>query len=247
MPESSSSLKPMLRKLRQWRELDAADEDALLTLPHRIAKIERASYLVREGKAADHVCLLVKGYAIRHKIVATGARQIVGVHMRGDLVDLQNALLRCADHNVQALTDVQVAYIPSEAIKRLAFARPSVGEALWVDTLVDAAIFREWIVNVGRRDARARIAHLFCELALRLRSADCGDTSGFELPMSQEQIADCVGLTSVHVNRVLMRLEAEQLISRKSSRSVAIGDWTQLAAAGDFDESYLHLREKAAH
>lgn len=158
-------------------------------------------------------------------------------------MDLQNSFLGVADHSVQVLTDSDIAYISAEAIKKLAFDRPAVGMALWIDTLVDGSIFREWIANVGRRNAQTRIAHLLCEFSLRLEVAGLGEATRYELPMTQEQIGDCTGLTSVHVNRTLKNLEAARLIERQSSRSVTIGDWRKLAEAGDFDSSYLHLHE----
>lgn len=239
----TSPLQPMVRKLAYWSDLDAADQEALLTLPHRVKTMERNGYIVREGEKTTHSCVLLSGFAIRHKIVAGGARQIVAVHMKGDVVDLQNSFLGIADHSVQVLTAAEVAFIPREAVKQLAFKRPSVGMAMWFDTLVDASVFREWIANVGRRDARARIAHLLCEFALRLKVAGLGKATDYELPMTQEQIADCVGLTPVHVNRTLKTLEAEKLITRRNTRTVTIGDWKKLADAGDFESTYLHLSE----
>jgi CRP-like cAMP-binding protein len=236
----------MVRKLAFWGNIDAADEEAILNLPHRTKRIERHGYIAREREKTTHSCLLVSGFATRHKIVTNGARQILGIHMKGDIVDLQNSLLGVADHSVQALTDADVALIPREAIKQLAFDRPRVGLAMWYDTLVDGSIFREWIANVGRRDAYTRIAHLLCEFSLRLEVAGLGEATDYELPMTQEQVADCTGLTPVHVNRTMKVLEAEKLISRKSSRAIAIADWRKLADAGDFDSNYLHLREGEA-
>jgi CRP-like cAMP-binding protein len=246
MSAAPSVLKPMVCKLAYWAEFDAADEDAILNLPHRTKRIERLGYIAREREKISHSCLLVSGFAIRHKIVASGARQIVAIHMDGDLVDLQNSFLEVADHSVQVITDAEVALIPRHAIRELAFDRPRVGMAMWFDTLVDASIFREWIANVGRRDAHARIAHLLCEFSLRLKVAGLGEATDYELPMTQEHIADCTGLTPVHVNRMLKLLETEKLISRRSSRSVTIGNWRKLASAGDFDSNYLHLREDEA-
>jgi CRP-like cAMP-binding protein len=233
----------MVRKLAYWGDFDAEDEAAILDLPHRTKSIERNRYIAREHEKTTHSCLLLAGFAIRHKMVSDGARQIVAIHMRGDLVDLQNSFLGIADHSVQVLTEADVALIPREAVKQLAVDRPRVGMAMWFDTLVDASVFREWIANVGRRDARTRIAHLLCEFSLRLKVAGLGEATNYELPMTQEQIADCVGLTPVHVNRMLKQLEAENLISRRSSRSVTVGDWNKLAHAGDFDSTYLHLTE----
>ena len=113
---------------------------------------------------------------------------------------------------------------------------------MWTDTLVDGSIFREWIANVGRRDARTRMAHLLCEFSLRLKVAGLGTDDQYELPMTQEQLADATGLTSVHVNRTLKALERDGLIQRSNPRFVQIGDWRKLAEAGDFDSNYLHLR-----
>jgi CRP-like cAMP-binding protein len=242
MPDQyHSTLQPMLRKLAYWGDFDAADERAILDLPHRTKRIERNGFVVREREKTTHSCLLVSGFAIRHKIVTNGARQIVAIHMKGDMVDLQNSFLDVADHSVQVLTDAEVAMIPRNAIKQLAFERPRVGMAMWFDTLVDASVFREWIANLGRRDAHTRIAHLLCEFSLRLKVAGLGEATDYELPMTQEHLADCTGLTPVHVNRMLKLLEAENLISRRTSRSVTIGNWKKLADAGDFDSTYLHL------
>jgi CRP-like cAMP-binding protein len=240
---SARTLTPMVGKLAYWADFDAADEQALLNLPHKIKRIGRNGYIAREGEQTTHSCLMLSGFAMRHKILGDGARQICAVHMKGDMVDLQNSFLGVADHSVQVLTDAEVAFIPRDEVKRIAFERPNVGQAMWYDTLVDASIFREWIANVGRRDAHTRIAHLFCEFSLKLKVAGLGELTDYELPMTQEQIADCVGLTPVHVNRTLKKLEAEELITRRSHRSVTIGDWNKLAQAGDFDSSYLHLQE----
>lgn len=240
------TLEPLIRKLGYWGEFDAADRQATLDLPFKTMHLNRHDYIVRERDKTSQSCLLLSGFAVRQKIVAKGARQIVAVHMQGDLVDLQNSFLGIADHSVQMLTDGEAAFIPADALKALAFERPKVGMALWLDTLVDASIFREWVANVGRRDAHTRIAHLLCEFSLRLKLAGLGEANSYEMPMTQEQIGDCTGLTSVHVNRTLKTLEAEKLIERRSARSVIIGDWKKLADAGDFDSTYLHLHENEA-
>lgn len=217
-----------------------------MDLPHRVKSLERHDYIVRERDRTTQSCLMLSGFAIRHKIVARGARQIVAIYMKGDVVDLQNSFLGVADHSVEVITKSEVAFIPRDAVKKLAFDRPRVGMAMWFDTLVDGSIFREWIANVGRRDAQTRVAHLLCEFSLRLRLAGLGEETNYELPMTQEQLADTTGLTAVHVNRTLKSLEAQGLIERQSSRSVTIGDWKKLAEAGDFDSNYLHLRNNEA-
>ena len=244
-PESEPALQPMLTKLRLWQALDEEDGAALLALPHVRRTLKAGQFVAWDGDLPQHSCLLISGFAFRHKIAGNGARQILSVHMCGDIVDLHNAMLRVADHNIQMLTAGDVAMIPFEAIREIAAARPAVGAALWYETLVDGAVFREWIVNVGRRDARTRIAHLLCELALRQEVAGLGHRSVYQMPMSQEQLSDAVGLTPVHVNRMLMGLGADGLISR-NHRSITVMDWAALAKAGDFDPRYLHFDGRAA-
>jgi CRP-like cAMP-binding protein len=240
------ALEPMVRKLQYRGKLDEADRAALLALPHTIKSIENNHYIVRERDIATHSCLMLSGFSVRHKIVIGGQRQILAIHMKGEMVDLQNSLLGKADHSVQMLTTGQVALIPREAIVRIAFERPAVGKAMWTDTLVEGSIAREWIANVGRRNAYTRIAHLLCEFGLRLEHAGLKGGSAYDLPMTQDQLADTTGLTGVHVNRTLKALEAKGLISRKSPRAVTIADWKLLADAGDFDSNYLHMKQDDA-
>lgn len=235
-----ATLQPMLRKLQLWKELEAEDKDAILSLPHRVAELKPSNYVVREGECTTHSCLLLSGFAYRQKITRDGSRSINAVHMQGDVVDLQNSLLERADHSVQALTRASVAFIPREAVVDLAFRRPKVGLAMWYDTLVDASIFREWILNIARREAQVRIAHVICEFGYRLESLGLGDRQSFEFPLTQEQLADATGLTSVHVNRSLMQLQSKGLITR-TVRYVAVADWARLKDAAEFDDKYLHL------
>ena len=239
----TSVLEPMVRKLEYRQKLTTDDRNAILGLPHTVRMYEAHHYVVREYDRTDTSCILLSGFAVRHKVVAGGQRQILAVHMQGELVDLQNSLLGRADHSVQMLTAGRAALIPRLEIERLAFERPAVGKALWIDTLVEASISREWTANVGRRDARTRLAHLLCEFSLRLKVAGLGDQTNYELPMTQDQLADATGLTSVHVNRTLKGLESDGLIARRNPRAIQIGDWRKLAKQGDFNSAYLHLQE----
>jgi len=241
-----STLEPLARRLAYRTQLDADDRKAVMALPFTLKTMERAHFIVRERELATHSCVMLSGYSIRSKLAATGMRQIVAIHMKGEFVDLQNVMLKIADHSVQMLTSGRVALIPRNEIIQLTLDRPTIGHAMWIDTLVDGSIFREWIMNVGRRDARTRLAHLLCEFALRLKLAGLGRHDGYELPMTQEQLADATGLTSVHVNRTIKTLEADGLIERSNPRSINIGDWRRLAKVGDFDSNYLHLRADEA-
>ena len=238
--DASPTLAPMLRKLRLWVNLADEHEQALLGLPHKVEVVEKQRVFVREGDIVSNCWLVLSGYCVRFKYVGTGSRQIVSIHMKGDLVDLQNALLGVADHSLQTLTACKMAKLPIEPIRQLSDVQPAIKDALWFDTLVDASIHREWVANVGRRDAPTRIAHILCEFALKLDAIGL-EQMDYELPMTQDQLADATGLTAVHVNRVLQSLAKDGLIERVTPKSVLIGDWKKLAAAGDFHSAYLHL------
>jgi CRP-like cAMP-binding protein len=235
----------MVRRLGRRSALAEGDRQALLSLPHSIRKLPAGGHVVRDGDVADQCALLLSGYAHRYKITGEGGRQIISIHMASEFLDLQNSFLQFSDHSVQTLTEAEVAFIPQPALHDLALSNPAVGRALWIDTLIDASIFREWVVNVGRRDSRARVAHLLCEFSLRMEAAGLASDHRYELPMTQEQLADAVGLTSVHVNRVLKQLGEDRLISR-DRRSIVIEDWQRLRDAGDFNERYLHHDGEAA-
>jgi CRP-like cAMP-binding protein len=243
MPDNPEHLlAPMVRKLNVREELDESDRNAILALPLSVRSVQAGQYLVWDGDKPQYTCLLVSGFACRHKLAGDGGRQIVSIHLRGDIIDLQNSLLGTADHNVQMLTAGEIAMIPIEAVRDLALRHPSVGMAMWYETLVEGSIFREWVLNIGRRDARTRIAHLLCELALRMESADLGEHINYELPITQEQLADSVALTSVHVNRTLMKLEEDGLITRRR-RMITVIDWKQMIIVADFEPRYLHVGE----
>ena len=242
MSSDQSTLTPLLRKLERHVALSAADRDAVLALPNSVRTVEPGGYLVREGDIPAHCCVLLSGFAYRHKIVGDGGRQILSIHIQGDAVDLQHLLLATADHNVQTLTRLDAAFIPSEAVAQLAGDRPAVGRAMWMDTLIEGSIHREWVANVGRRDSRTRLAHLLCEIAIRQKAAGLSEGDEYALPLTQEQLADATGLTSVHINRVLQALRADGVISVEKKR-VTIGDWNRMTEIGDFSPRYLHLEQ----
>jgi CRP-like cAMP-binding protein len=243
MAAQEHPLKNLLRQLELYALLPDEDRRIVLDLPYRLRRLDAGSYLVREGDLPTHCCMLVDGYAYRQKVTGSGARQILAVCIPGDAVDLQNMFLDISDHSVQLLTQCTVADVPREALQELVLSRPAIGSAIIELSLVEASILREWVVNVGRRDARARIAHILCEFAVRLESRGLATGEGFELPMTQEQLADATGLTSVHVNRVLKSLEADGLISRKR-RQIHYADWRSLQQAGDFSRRYLHISDQ---
>ena len=217
----------------------------MLELPFTSKAFGKETYIVREGQEVSDCSLILNGFAFRQKLLRNGSRQIISIHIPTEFVDLQNGLLGVADHSVQGLGQCELAIIPRRAIMDLQEQRPGIRMAMWIDTLLDASIFREWVVNVGRRDSRARIAHLLCELALRLEKIGLGQDRTFEFPLTQEQLADATGLTPVHTNRTLQTLRKNGLI-QLTARSLTILDWAALKEVADFDELYLHYQPRAA-
>ena len=239
-PENPLQL--LVRKLEAHFPLTEPDRRALLELPHSIRRLEAQSYTMREGDRPERCAVLLSGYAFRHKLTGEGSRQILAIHVPGEALDFQNLFLKESDHNVQMLTRGVDAEIPSSALEELVLANRDVGKAILVSTLIEASIFREWALNIGRRDARSRIAHLLCEFAYRLTAYGLRPSGTYELPMTQEQLADATGLTAVHVNRVLQRLERDGLIDR-DRRMVRFPSWERMRDVADFNPRYLHTRE----
>jgi len=230
------------RKFETRASLDEDDRRAFYSLPFEVRYVDPNRYIAREGDRAPRATLIVDGLAFRHKVTVEGARQILSVHIPGDFVDLEGSLLTVADHNVQALTRCETAIVARDEIIRLVETRPRLGRAMWIDTLIDGSIYREWIVNVGRRDSKSGMCHLLCEFARRLEAAGLADAAGYELPMTQEQLADALGITPVHVNRILRELDRQGLIVR-DKRFVRVPNWEALRRVGGFSELYLHLNQ----
>jgi len=234
-------LEPLVRRWSRRLPLSADDRSAILALPATKKSFGKDAYMVREGAHTTECNLLLRGFAYRQKLLSDGERQIISIHIPTEFIDLQNGILGTADHNVQSLNHSEVAAVPRSALMEPADKSASARLAMWIDTLIDASIFREWVVNVGRRDARARIAHLLCELALRLERTGAGRDGSFDLPLTQEQLADATGLTAVHTNRTLQSLRREGLI-QLSNGILRVLDWEGLRKVGDFDELYLHQK-----
>jgi CRP-like cAMP-binding protein len=227
--------------LRCWGQrsgLAEPDLAALRMLPFARRTVERDAFIAREGEEPTYCSLILEGCAFRQKVVRNGTRQIISFHFPGEFIDLQSCLLAVNDHGVQALGACSLAVVPRKALLALIAQRPVLARAAWLDTLIEGAIVREWVVNVGRRNARARIAHLLCELAIRLESTT-ENGKAYHLPLTQEHIADATGLTSVHTNRTIQALRREGLFSLASGRLV-VHDWKALRSIGDFSELYLH-------
>ncbi|HKS60959.1 MAG TPA: Crp/Fnr family transcriptional regulator [Xanthobacteraceae bacterium] len=230
---------PLIRRLRVSTPLAAEDIRALETLPMTIKTLPAQTVVVREGERPAQCCLMLEGFTCRSKTTDAGKRQILSIHIAGDIPDLQSLHLHVMDHDLTTLSKCVVGFIPHEALLALARTRPLIAEALWRETLIDAAVFREWIVNVGRRPAAKRLAHLIAELGTRLEAIGLSVDGHFELPMTQLDLADALGLTPVHLNRVLQELRHRNLLELRK-HSVALRDVDELKKMGDFDELYLH-------
>jgi len=233
-------LELMVRNLELRSTLAAEDRQAVLDLPYTLRTLEPSTYTVREGDPPTTCGVLVSGFAYRQKLTGDGARQIVGIHLPGDGLDFQNLFLDVSDHGVQMLTRGEVAFVKRSDLQHLSRSRGGVGHAILVKILVESSIFREWVLNVGRRESRARLAHVLCELGVRLDAEGLAHEYGYELPMTQEQLADALGLTPVHVNRTLKALEADGLIAR-DKRVVSFPNWERMRRVADFNQRYLHL------
>ena len=244
---TNTPLPRLLRRLEAVAGLPEEDRQAILALPHRTRTVEASTYLTREGDAPAMCGVLGSGLAYRQKLTGDGVRQIVALHIPGDALDLQHLFLDIADHSVQMLTRGEVAFVPRKDLRELVDARPAIRQAVIASVLIEASIFREWVLNVGRRDARTRLAHLLCEFALRMEAQGLIDGGSFELPITQEQLADAVGLSPVHVNRTLKSLEADGLITR-NKRNIVFPSWERMRDVGDFNPRYLHLdRQESAY
>jgi CRP-like cAMP-binding protein len=233
----------LIRKLESISDLPEADRNALRALPLSVHTVNADSDLVSEGEQPGDCCLLIDGFVARYKILPNGGRQIFSFHVPGDIPDLQSLHLRTMDHSLVALVTSQIGRIPHGALHSLTEHFPRIAAALWRDTLIDAAIFREWLAGVGRRSAKQRVAHLFCELFIKYRAVGLAEERGFQLALTQAEMADALGLSTVHVNRVLQELRADGVLSTRG-RFLAIEDWAKMCGAGDFEPGYLHLDPK---
>ena len=243
MPDGRTTFQPFLRKLQHGCGLGANDTALLIhALGHITRKVAAHQDLIRVGEKATSTKLVLEGFACRYKVLSDGRRQIMAYLLPGDMCDLHVAILGRMDHSIGTLTACTVLEVPHAAIEELTQRSSTIARALWWSTLVDEATLREWLVNMGQRTAIERIAHLFCELLVRLRVAGLADGDGFDMPLTQQEIGDTVGLSTVHVNRVLQELRGQGLIELRSKRLI-IRNATALAALGQFNPLYLHVRE----
>lgn len=242
-PHSPNTL--MIRKLESIASLSDEEKQALHDLPVQVQVLKADEDIVRIGDRPSQSCLLLDGFTCVYKVTAEGKRQIMALHVPGDMPDLQSLHLKVMDNSVATMTSCTVGFIQHEDLRRVCERYPRITAAFWRETLVDASIFREWLLNVGRREAYNRIAHLLCEMLVRLKAVGLVQDHTFNLSITQGELADAIGTSNVHVNRVLQELRANGLIRTAGTR-VNIPDWERLKEAGEFDPLYLHLQRDAA-
>src|SRR5215204_3155959 len=219
---------PLIRKLEsQGLCLTDEEQSALLAMPMQVETLRADQDIVREGDRPTRSCLVLEGYAAMYKVTPTGKRQIVAFHLAGDIPDLQSTQLNVLDTSLGTITPAKVAFIRHEAINEVCERHYRIARALWRQTLIDAAIFREWVVNVGRREALNALAHVICEFVIRMRSMGLTDGEACELPMTQAELGDALGISTVHVNRTLMELRAAGLLRLTGARLTVL-DWDRL-------------------
>jgi CRP-like cAMP-binding protein len=234
---------PLSEKISSFADLNAEEREALDALCRVPFKRSANRHLIREGERPENVFLLLEGWAYRYKDFTDGSRQIVAYLLPGDLCDPHVFILREMDHSIALLSDATIVSIPKEAILRITDQYPVIARGFWWSALVDEAVAREWLVNLGRREAYERIAHLFCELYMRLYQVGLAPDAAFTLPLTQEQLGETMGLTSVHVNRVLQRMRADGLIMLRNKK-LFIPDIARLKDVAGFDPNYLHLTRR---
>ena len=228
-----------IAKLSAVSNLSDGDEQSLAELCQDVRIVPPKRDLISDGDKPDHFHIVLDGWLARYKVVDEGSRQITAFLLPGDIGDLHGTILNRMDHGIMALTRAQVAHIPHQVMQDLPIDRPQLGRALWRATLIDEAILRSWIVNIGRRCAEKRIAHLFCELHARLSLVGMVKDNRFALPLIQEVIADALGLTAVHVNRTLQALREKRLLTLEKGY-LTIEDISELSKIAGFHADYLH-------
>lgn len=230
-----------IEKLKGFAELSADDIAALERETAHPRKLNARQDLIREGDKPGPVFVMLEGWAFRYKILPNGSRQIMAILMPGDACDLHIGMLAEMDHGIQTATPARVAKIGRGDMERVMIDHPGIARAMYMAQLADEGTLRAWIVSMGRRSSIERVAHLVCELYLRARFIGLVEDTTFALPLSQVVLADALGMTPVHINRVLKELRLSGAMTLKRG-SVIVMDPLKLVRIAGFDENYLHRR-----
>jgi CRP-like cAMP-binding protein len=227
--------------LRSIHRIDADDELAIHALPLRVVDYGAHRDIVREGDRPSQCCIIFDGMTGWYKTTGDGRRQILSFQIAGDIPDLHGLHLAVMDSTLLTFGPCKLGFVDHEAMRALCDRRPRIASAFWRSTLIDGAIFREWVANVGGRKAFERVAHLLCEQVARRRAVDLmASDFSCSLPLTQVDISNASGLSTVHVNRALQHLRKLRLI-RFERYVLTVLDWDGLQDVGDFDLGYLNL------
>lgn len=232
----------LIKRLSQFAVLSEQDRLAIMKFPFTVREVEADQDIVRQGARPLFCPFLLEGFSCRYKLLADGQRQIIAFHIAGDFTDLASLLLDRLDYGILTLTAARIVALPYATILELMVHRPALARAFWNIGQVSSAQLGEWIVSAGRRTAQQRTAHLLCELVERMRHAGITDDT-ISFPFTQVELADALGLTAVHVGRMLQSLRAERTIDI-SNGLLSVLNWRELKQAASFDPSYLHLRTR---
>ncbi|HET7817150.1 MAG TPA: Crp/Fnr family transcriptional regulator [Sphingomicrobium sp.] len=236
-------LETHLRKLRKRDEISPAEEAAIRAAVAEVREVPADKVLVRRGQEIDESLMLLDGWIARTRDLADGRRQITELHVGGDFSDLHGFTLKRLDHNLVTLARSRIAVFPHENLRSMLEQFPHLARVYWLMTNIDAAIHREWSVSLGRRTALARMAHLFCELLVRLEVPGLADGTSYDFPLTQQELSECLGLTAVHVNRTLQELRRRGLITLEDRRLIIL-DRAALGKVAEFDPLYLYLERR---
>lgn len=229
-----------LMKLRARDEISAEEEEAIRSAVSEYRDYPSDTTIIKRGVELNHSTILLDGLMCRYKDLRDGQRQVTELHVGGDFADLHSFTLKRLDHNVMTLTPCRAALVPHERLKAITEQHPHLTRVYWFATNLDAAIHREWELSLGRRSAISRMANLFCELHVRLEIVGLTDGDSYELKLTQTDLSECLGFTSVHVNRTLKELREQGLAEFRGSR-VTITDMAGLQRVAEFDPGYLYL------
>ena len=238
-------IEKFLAKLRVRDEVSDAEEAILREMMNPPREVERRTVLVKDHERLTHSIMLLDGLACRFKDLSDGQRQISELQVPGDFVDLHSFTLHRLDHSILTLTPCTIATVHHDKLREITETQPHLTRVLWLMTNIDAAIHREWVLSLGRRNATSHLAHLFCELRARLAVVGMTDAQGgYAMPLNQSELAECLGLSLVHLNRTLQALRKTGLCDLRNGR-VTIHDLEGLERLGEFDPVYLVLEREA--
>jgi CRP-like cAMP-binding protein len=240
------STHPLLSKLDRAVTLTDSERRALSKVPIHLTTLKDDRDVARRGDRPSRCVLVIEGMLATSKVNAAGKRQIMAFHVPGDIPDLLSIHLEVLDSDIRTVSESKVAFIDHTPLRALCADHPRIAADLWRATLVDAAIFREWVVNVGQRPALNRLAHLFCEITVRMDEVGLAKNRSCSLPLTQTELGEATGLSPVHVNRSLQVLRARGLLSLERGE-LTIHDWRGLRDVAEFQFDYLHLPVEHVH